>query len=111
MDQKVDLKQHELFIDGRHVAPSTGEYSIDLDPATEWLEGCVALDKAGFVITGVGAADGGTLSPLQSSVAGVFAVGDARSGSVKRVGGAIGEGAAVVAAIHKFLSHSPGPHL
>ena len=35
MDQKVDLKQHELFIDGRHVAPSTGEYSIDLDPATE----------------------------------------------------------------------------
>ncbi|HEX3913044.1 MAG TPA: aldehyde dehydrogenase family protein [Steroidobacteraceae bacterium] len=35
MDQKVDLKQHDLFIDGRHVAPSTGEYSIDLDPATE----------------------------------------------------------------------------
>jgi thioredoxin reductase (NADPH) len=84
---------------------------VGADPATEWLEGCVALDKAGFVITGVGAADGGTLSPLQSSVAGVFAVGDARSGSVKRVGGAIGEGAAVVAAIHKFLSHSPGPHL
>ena len=35
MDQKVDLKHHELFIDGKHVAPSTGEYSIDLDPATE----------------------------------------------------------------------------
>jgi thioredoxin reductase (NADPH) len=44
-------------------------------------------------------------------VPGVFAVGDVRSGSVKRVGGAIGEGAAVVAAIHKFLAHSPGPHL
>ena len=84
---------------------------VGADPATEWLEGCVALDKAGFVMTGVGAAESGTLSPLESSVAGVFAVGDARSGSVKRVGGAIGEGAAVVAAIHKFLSHSPGPHL
>src|SRR5580698_700497 len=35
MDQKVDLKQYDLFIDGKHVAPSTGEYSIDLDPATE----------------------------------------------------------------------------
>jgi aldehyde dehydrogenase (NAD+) len=35
MDQKVDLKHYELFIDGKHVAPSTGEYSIDLDPATE----------------------------------------------------------------------------
>src|SRR5258708_25221741 len=35
MDQKVDLKQYELIIDGRHVAPSTGEYTIDLDPATE----------------------------------------------------------------------------
>src|ERR1700723_4491029 len=35
MDQKVDLKHYELFIDGRHVAPTTGEYSIDLDPATE----------------------------------------------------------------------------
>jgi thioredoxin reductase (NADPH) len=82
---------------------------VGADPATEWLEGCVALDKAGFVMTGV--ANGGALSPLESSVPGVFAVGDARSGSVKRVGGAIGEGAAVVAAIHKFLAHSPGPHL
>ena len=35
MDQKVDLKHYELFIDGKQVAPMTGEYSIDLDPATE----------------------------------------------------------------------------
>jgi thioredoxin reductase (NADPH) len=85
---------------------------VGADPATEWLEGCVALDKAGFVVTGVGAGNGASLpSPLESSVPGVFAVGDARSGSVKRVGGAIGEGAQVVAAIHKFLSHAPGPHL
>jgi len=85
---------------------------VGADPATEWLQGCVALDKAGFVITGVGTANGAPApSPLESSVPGVFAVGDVRSGSVKRVGGAIGEGAQVVAAIHKFLSHAPGPHL
>jgi thioredoxin reductase (NADPH) len=85
---------------------------VGADPATEWLQGCVALDKAGFVITGIAGNDGAPVpSPLESSVPGVFAVGDVRSGSVKRVGGAIGEGAQVVAAIHKFLSHAPGPHL
>jgi thioredoxin reductase (NADPH) len=86
---------------------------VGADPSTEWLEGCgIALDKAGFVMTGVPSADGGRApSPLESSVPGVFAVGDVRSGSVKRVGGAIGEGAQVVAAIHNFLAHSPGPHL
>ena len=58
-----------------------------------------------------GAAQGVAPTPLQSSVPGVFAVGDVRSGSIKRVGGAIGEGAAVVAAIHGFLAHAAGPHL
>jgi thioredoxin reductase (NADPH) len=72
----------------------------------------VALDKAGFVTTGIQAANGPPAPPtLQSSVPGVFAVGDVRSGSVKRVGGAIGEGAQVVAAIHNFLAHSPDPYL
>jgi thioredoxin reductase (NADPH) len=87
---------------------------VGADPATEWLQGCgVKLDKAGFVVTAGRPVDneGPARSPLESSVPGVFAVGDVRSGSVKRVGGAIGEGAQVVAAIHNFLSHSPGPHL
>jgi thioredoxin reductase (NADPH) len=87
---------------------------VGADPATDWLQGCgVALDKAGFVMTGSRPGAGGEAmpSPLESSVPGVFAVGDVRSGSVKRVGGAIGEGAQVVAAIHNFLGHSPGPHL
>ena len=85
---------------------------IGADPATEWLDGCgVEVDKAGFVVTGARRSDADPLSPLQSSVPGVFAVGDVRSGSVKRVGGAIGEGAAVVAAIHGFLAHAAGPHL
>ena len=85
---------------------------VGADPATEWLQGCgVALDKAGFVTTGTPRSDGGPRSTLESSIPGVFAVGDVRSGSVKRVGGAIGEGAQVVAAIHNFLAHSQGPHL
>jgi thioredoxin reductase (NADPH) len=86
---------------------------VGADPATEWLQGCsVALDKAGFVTTGTPRTDGGPApSALESSIPGVFAVGDVRSGSVKRVGGAIGEGAQVVAAIHNFLAHSQGPHL
>jgi thioredoxin reductase (NADPH) len=87
---------------------------VGADPATEWLQGCgVAVDKAGFVITGANMGESGnrSLSPLESTVPGVFAVGDVRSGSVKRVGGAIGEGAQVVHAIHGFLAHSPGPTL
>ena len=87
---------------------------VGADPATEWLQGCgVAVDKAGFVITGAhfGEGENRSSSPLESSMPGVFAVGDVRSGSVKRVGSAIGEGAQVVQAIHGFLAHSPGPTL
>jgi thioredoxin reductase (NADPH) len=80
------------------------------DPETDWLRGCdVALDEHGFVLTGDPAVRGASShSPaaLESSVPGVFAVGDVRSGSVKRVGGAIGEGAAAVALIHRYLAAS-----
>ena len=87
---------------------------VGADPATEWLQGCgVTVDKAGFVITGarLDEGDNRSSSPLESSIAGVYAVGDVRSGSTKRVGSAIGEGAQVVQAIHGFLARSPGPHL
>jgi thioredoxin reductase (NADPH) len=79
---------------------------IGADPETDWLRGCgVALDANGFVVTGSSAQSGATVPvPLQSNVQAVFAVGDVRSGSVKRVGGAIGEGAAAVALIHEHLS-------
>ena len=81
---------------------------VGADPETRWLQSCgVALDSHGFVLTGQGTASvSGTHAPapLESSVPGVFAVGDVRSGSVKRVGGAIGEGAAVVASIHQYLA-------
>jgi thioredoxin reductase (NADPH) len=80
---------------------------VGADPETDWLRGCgVALDAHGFVVTGalVQTADGRVPAALESSVPGVYAVGDVRSGSVKRVGGAIGEGAAAVALVHEHLS-------
>jgi thioredoxin reductase (NADPH) len=81
---------------------------VGAEPETAWLEGCgVAVDKHGFVLTGTTASGGfpaRQAAALESSVPGVFAVGDVRSGSVKRVGGAIGEGAAAVALIHQHLA-------
>ena len=84
------------------------------DPATDWLNGCgVMLDRGGFVVTGAQSEQnqGRLVPPLETSVPGVFAVGDVRSGSVKRVGGAIGEGAQVVAALHGFLGDTAKPAL
>jgi thioredoxin reductase (NADPH) len=86
---------------------------VGADPATEWLRGCeVALDGKGFVKTGadltlqelVRAGRKDVPRPLETSARGVFSIGDVRCGSVKRVGGAIGEGAAVVAQLHSYLA-------
>ena len=86
---------------------------VGADPETRWLEGCgIAVDPHGFVLTGVEAATGPdgqakpgrAPNPFETSVRGAFAVGDVRAGSVKRVGGAIGDGAAAVALIHQHLA-------
>jgi thioredoxin reductase (NADPH) len=87
---------------------------VGADPATGWLDGCgVMVDRGGFVVTGAQCKkrEGQLASALETSVPGVFAVGDVRSGSVKRVGGAIGEGAQVVAALHGFLGDTARPAL
>jgi len=86
---------------------------VGADPATGWLEGCgVEVDRGGFVKTGVQNGEGTPAVPLlETTVPGVFAVGDVRSGSVKRVGGAIGEGAQVVAALHGYLADAGSPSL
>ena len=76
---------------------------IGAEPNTGWLRGCLALDGAGFVLTGA-AADGAPLaSPYATTMPGVFAVGDVRSGSVKRVASGVGEGSVVIQAVHRFL--------
>jgi thioredoxin reductase (NADPH) len=73
---------------------------IGADPNTDWLASCgIALDKKGFITTGVGGR-----RPLETSEPGVFAIGDVRSGSTKRVAAAVGEGAQVVAALHAYLA-------
>jgi thioredoxin reductase (NADPH) len=73
---------------------------IGADPHTKWLSGSgVTLDCKGFVRTGAN-----TKRPLETCVAGVFAIGDVRAGSVKRVAAAVGEGAQVVAALHDYLA-------
>ena len=73
---------------------------IGADPCTGWLRDCVDLDANGFVRTSSGPEDRG---PFETSVRGIFAVGDVRSGSVKRVASAVGEGSVVVAGIHRYL--------
>ena len=75
---------------------------IGADPNTDWLSGsAVRLDDKGFVRTGTN-----ILRPLETSLPGVFAIGDVRAGSVKRVAAAVGEGAQVVAALHTFLAQA-----
>jgi thioredoxin reductase (NADPH) len=79
---------------------------IGSDPCTDWLQGAIDLDERGFVMTGLTAAERGpgATSPYETSLPGVFAVGDVRSGSIKRVASAVGEGSVVVQAVHQYLA-------
>jgi thioredoxin reductase (NADPH) len=82
-------------------------------PCTDWLQGCLALDDKGFILTGRDL-DVATETPvwtlarapqmLETSLPGVFAVGDVRSGNVKRVASAVGEGAIAVHLVHRSLA-------
>ena len=93
----------------RHVFTMTGA-----EPSTKWLAGCLALDAKGFIKTGPGlTTDDLTTAKwplrrdphlLETSLPGVLAVGDVRSGSTKRVASAVGEGSIAVAAVHQILA-------
>nr|WP_295374913.1 cyclic nucleotide-binding domain-containing thioredoxin-disulfide reductase [uncultured Sphingosinicella sp.] len=73
-------------------------------PNTDWLDGCVPLDRGGFVITGRDGEGMALPSPYATEKHGIFAVGDVRSGSTKRVASGVGEGSVVVSAIHAYLA-------
>jgi thioredoxin reductase (NADPH) len=101
--------------DGEAKLPCVGLFSfIGADPASEWLSGCAALDDHGFVVTDRSLADeqlderwelaGRRPLPFETSHPGLFAVGDLRSGSTKRVAAAVGEGSAAVRSVHDFLA-------
>jgi thioredoxin reductase (NADPH) len=95
----------------RHVFVMTGA-----SPRTDWLEGCLALDNKGFILTGRNFSDGAVQRPawplsrqpylLETSMPGVFAVGDVRSGNVKRVASAVGEGAISIHMVHQVLTEA-----
>ena len=96
---------HEI----RHVFVMAGA-----SPRTEWLKGCIALDDKGFIITGRDLVDNAAGTPLwtqprlpqmlETSLPGVFAVGDVRAGNVKRVASAVGEGSIAISHVHRALA-------
>ncbi|MEO1331073.1 MAG: FAD-dependent oxidoreductase [Pseudomonadota bacterium] len=75
---------------------------IGAAPLTDWLRGALRLDPKGFVVAGAEA--GPDKSRFETSLAGVFAIGDLRSGSVKRVASAVGEGSVVISDVHGYLA-------
>jgi thioredoxin reductase (NADPH) len=101
--------------DGETDVPCAGLFSfIGADPSSGWLAGCASLDDNGFVLTDLSLAPeslgseweslGRSPLPFETSYPGLFAVGDLRSGSTKRVAAAVGEGSASVRSVHQFLA-------
>jgi len=103
-NQTGQIEEHKI----RHIFIMTGA-----DPNTSWLDGCIALDDKGFIKTGPDlSAENLTASRwplarqphlLETSLSGVFAVGDVRGGSIKRVASAVGEGSIAISFVHQVI--------
>ncbi len=87
--------------ESREVASRALFIMVGAAPNTGWMSGLAALDKGGFVLTGAGA---GVDSPYATSQPGIFAVGDVRAGSVKRVASSVGEGSVVISKVWEFVN-------
>lgn len=101
--------------DGDTTLGCAGLFSfIGAEPASEWLSGCAALDEHGFVLTDRSLrrehlderwdTSGRRPLPFETSHPGLFAIGDLRAGSTKRVAAAVGEGSAAVRSVHEYLA-------
>jgi thioredoxin reductase (NADPH) len=101
--------------DGNVTLACAGVFSfIGAEPASEWLSGCAALDERGFVLTDRSLSEehldgrwetlGRQPLPYETSHPGLFAVGDVRAGSTKRVAASVGEGSAAVRSVHEYLA-------
>jgi thioredoxin reductase (NADPH) len=103
-DESGNIENHDI----RHVFLMTGAV-----PATRWLNGCVALDEKRFIKTGPDLSEGELAAArwplprapylLETSLPSVFAVGDVRSGNIKRVASAVGEGSIAISFVHRVL--------
>jgi thioredoxin reductase (NADPH) len=111
--EAITIEQTRLKTTSRHETGAVFVF-IGADPCTGWITGALAMDEDGFILTGQDlsvthldlAGDGRERPPflLETTVPGVFAVGDVRSGSIKRVASAVGEGAIAVRLIHQYLA-------
>ena len=90
--------------DGTYLPFSVIFLFLGARPCTEWLDNAVARDDDGFILTGAAA---GAANLLETSVPGIFAAGDVRSGSTKRCAAAVGEGSMAVQLVHEHLSAQP----
>jgi thioredoxin reductase (NADPH) len=94
------------LVDGERLPFSFLFLFLGASPCTDWLDGAIARDEDGFILTGAAAT---TDNLLETSVAGVFAAGDVRSGSTKRCATAVGEGAMAVQFVHAHLAAGSRP--
>ncbi|HZA78011.1 MAG TPA: FAD-dependent oxidoreductase [Acidimicrobiales bacterium] len=115
-DSLAEIEICHLDDDTTETLPAAGLFVfIGATPHTAWLEGTVQRDADGYLLVGQDvdrdALAGPVRAPLslETSVPGVFAIGDARRGSVKRVATAVGDGAAVVQLVHHYLAGVPAP--
>jgi thioredoxin reductase (NADPH) len=88
-----------------HLATAAVFVMIGAEPPTGWLPGAIRRDPWGYLMTGDDARPGAGSSRFETSIPGVYAVGDVRHGATKRVASSVGEGSVVIGSVHRYLTH------
>lgn len=101
-NERIEQVELEDAAAGRRRIPASAVFVMaGAQPDCDWLSGLVALDNAGYILTGAAV---GQSAGFETSHPGIFAVGDVRAGSVKRVASAVGEGSVVISEVWNYLS-------